>query len=61
MDKLLVTPVEAAALLGIGRSKVYELMRSGVLGSVRIDNCRRIPTEELSELVQRLRQAAARA
>jgi len=36
MDKLLFTPFEAATALGIGRSKVYELLRSGDLPSVRI-------------------------
>lgn len=61
MDKLLLTPVEAAALLGIGRSKVYELMRTGTLASVRIDNCRRIPVEDLADLVQRLRDTARSA
>ena len=55
MDKLLLTPTEAAAALGIGRSKVYELMRAGTLGSVRIDTCRRIPAAELEALVDRLR------
>ncbi len=56
MDKLLLTPTEAAAAaLGVGRSKVYELMRSGTLGSVRIDSCRRIPLEDLNALVGRLR------
>ena len=34
MDKLLLTPMEAADMLGVGRSKVYELMRAGALGSV---------------------------
>jgi predicted DNA-binding transcriptional regulator AlpA len=32
MDKLLLTPTEAAAALGIGRSKVYELMRTAPCG-----------------------------
>lgn len=57
MDKLLLTPMEAADVLGVGRSKVYELMRTGALGSVRIDSCRRIPVEDLSALVSRLRAA----
>lgn len=48
MQKLLLTPIEAAQVLGVGRSKIYELMRSGALGSVRIDNCRRIPVDDLS-------------
>ena len=29
MDKLLLTPLEAAAILSIGRTKVYELMERG--------------------------------
>ncbi|MBW3638825.1 MAG: helix-turn-helix domain-containing protein [Actinobacteria bacterium] len=61
MDKLLLTPMEAAAVLGVGRSKVYELMRAGALGSVRIDSCRRIPVEDLSALVSRLRAAGSYA
>ena len=56
MDKLLLTPTEAATALGIGRSKVYELMRAGTLASVRIDTCRRIPAAELEALVVRLRR-----
>ncbi len=55
MDKLLLTPTEAAAALGIGRSKVYELMRAGTLRSVRIDSCRRVALEDLTALVTRLR------
>ena len=55
MDKMLLTPTEAAQALGVGRSKVYELMRSGALRSVRIDSCRRIPVDDLSALVARLR------
>ena len=54
MDKLLLTPIEAAAALGIGRSKLYELMRTGIVTSVRIGNCRRVPATSLSELVARL-------
>jgi excisionase family DNA binding protein len=55
MDKMLLTPTEAAQVLGVGRSKVYELMRSGALGSVRIDSCRRIPVDDLTALVAHLR------
>ena len=36
MDKLLLTPDEAALVLGICRSKVYELLASRELGSVKI-------------------------
>jgi|GEM_PF-1665484 len=47
MDKLWLTPVEAGHVLGIGRSKIYELMRDGTLRSVRFDNCRRLPVDDL--------------
>jgi excisionase family DNA binding protein len=58
MDKLLLTPTEAADALGIGRSKVYELMRAGTLPSIRIDSCRRVPVDDLRALVARLRRTA---
>jgi excisionase family DNA binding protein len=57
MDKLLLTPAEAAAVLGIGRSKVYELLQTGPLHSVRIGTCRRIPADALNDLVAALRLA----
>jgi excisionase family DNA binding protein len=43
MEKLLLTAEETAEVLGIGRSKVYELLRSGAIQWVRIGACRRIP------------------
>ena len=52
---ILLTPTEAARALGIGRSKLYELMQDGVLESVHIGTCRRIPVDALSDLVARLR------
>lgn len=55
MDKLLLTPVEAARALGIGRSKVYELLSSGALDSVRIGTCRRVPAEALHSFLVELR------
>lgn len=58
-DPVLLTPIEAAAALGIGRSKLYDLMQAGVLESVHIGACRRIPTEAVAALVDRLRRAEA--
>ena len=58
MEKLLLTPREAAAVLGIGRSKLYELLQAGQIPSVRIGKCRRIPAAALRELVERLSSAA---
>lgn len=46
---------EAATTLGIGRSKLYELMRAGVVSSVRIGASRRIASTDLFDLVAGLR------
>ncbi len=54
MDKLLLTPHEAAQMLGIGRSKLYQLMRAGTVASVRIGSCRRIPAASLPDLIAQL-------
>ncbi len=42
MDKLLLKPEEAAEVIGVGHSKIFELIRVGALESVRIGACRRI-------------------
>lgn len=54
MEKLLLTPEDAADLLSIGRSKVYELMGDGRLASVRIDASRRVLMSALVEFVESL-------
>jgi excisionase family DNA binding protein len=51
VEKLLYDVREAAQLLSISRTKVYELMASGQLVSVRIGRSRRIPAEELRRFV----------
>jgi excisionase family DNA binding protein len=40
--RLLYRPEEAAAVLGLGRTKVYELMASGELRSVKVGGARRV-------------------
>jgi excisionase family DNA binding protein len=42
MEKLLLSPEEAAEALGVGRSRVYDLMRTRQLHSVRIGKSRRV-------------------
>jgi excisionase family DNA binding protein len=59
MDKLLLTADEAAQVLGIGRSKVYELLASRQLGSVKIGSCRRIPADALQAYVLTLTELAS--
>ena len=56
---LLVRPEDAARALGVGRTKVYELMRSGALRSVRVGGLRRIPVAALNEFGTRLEEEAA--
>jgi excisionase family DNA binding protein len=47
MDKLLLRPVEAAEVISVGRSKVYELIASGDLPSIRIGASVRVPVDAL--------------
>ena len=51
---LLVSVEEAAGLLGIGRTTVYEMIRRGDVRPIRIGRCVRIPQRELEAFVQRL-------
>ena len=56
---LLYKPEAAAAALGIGRSKLFELIASGQIETVQIGRSRRVPAEALSAYVQRLRAGSA--
>lgn len=58
MEALLLKIPEVAARLGISRAKVYELMGSGSLPSVRVDGCRRVRTEDLLAFVANLHPVA---
>lgn len=53
LDKLAVTPEEAARLLSIGRSALYELMASGELRSFKIGRSRRVAVSAIEEFVRR--------
>jgi excisionase family DNA binding protein len=54
----LFTVVEVSQFLGIGRSKVYELMYKGELKSVKIGGSRRIRYSDLGEYVRYLDDAS---
>jgi excisionase family DNA binding protein len=58
MDALLLKVPEAAAQLGLSRAKVYELISSGVLPSVRVDGCRWIRRDDLLKFVAGLESVA---
>lgn len=57
MEKLLLTPEEAAARLSVGRSRIFELIGSGRLRSVRLGASRRIPMSALVEFVDALTES----
>ena len=61
MNKILLTVPEAAAALGISRSKLYELLAARVVRSVRIDGSRRVPVEVLEDYVASLLEEEASA
>lgn len=53
-EKLLVSPDEAAELLSIGRTYLYELIRAGEIRSVHVGRLRRVPVAALRDYVDRL-------
>lgn len=53
---LLLTPEVAAERLSCGRTKIYELLRSGELESVKVGRLRRVPVDALNAYVESLRQ-----
>jgi excisionase family DNA binding protein len=52
---LLVTAQEAADILGVGRTKLYELINRGALRPVHIGRSLRLPVAELERFVEGLR------
>ncbi|MBC3988317.1 helix-turn-helix domain-containing protein [Streptomyces sp. AC563] len=56
----LLTVPQVMARLQLGRSTVYDLLRSGQLASITLGRARRIPTHVLTDFTQaRLEQEAA--
>jgi len=59
-EKLLLRPAEAADVLGVSRSKVYELLAKGTIPSIRVGESLRVPVAALREWVsQRLEERSA--
>jgi excisionase family DNA binding protein len=56
---LLYRPEEAAQLLGVGRTMVFELIRTGRLRSVKLGGARRISPAALADLVAALEREQA--
>jgi excisionase family DNA binding protein len=58
-NKLLLRPVEVAAMLSISRSSVYELIAAGDIPSIKLgDRMVRVPAEAIREIVERRRDDA---
>ena len=53
--RLLLTVMEAAQRLGIGRSLMYELLASGSIPSIRVGRLRRVPCQALTEFIDERR------
>jgi excisionase family DNA binding protein len=54
VDRELLSPQEAARRLSLGKTRLYELLGSGAIPSVRVGKLRRIPTRALRDYVDRL-------
>jgi excisionase family DNA binding protein len=61
VPRLLLTPEEAARALGVGRTTLYELLRTGAVTSVRIGGSRRVPTSAVEDYVRSLTTPAVEA
>jgi prophage regulatory protein len=58
LDRWAFSVPEVGGLLGISRSQAYVLVKSGVLPSIRLGKCVRVPSEALQAWL-REQQAAA--
>lgn len=59
MGKVLLKPEEAALVLGIGRTQIFHLIRTGALRSVKIGASRRVPVTAVQEYLASLTGEAA--
>jgi excisionase family DNA binding protein len=53
-NRLLLTVEETAERLGIGRTKVFALVKSGEIESVQIGRLRRVPVEAINDYARHL-------
>ena len=54
METLLLKIPEVMARLAVGQTKVYELMSSGELRSVKVGRSRRVPSDDLERFMAEL-------
>ena len=51
MEKLLLKPDEVANVVGLGRTRVYTMLGTGLLPCIRIGSSVRVPADDLREWV----------
>jgi excisionase family DNA binding protein len=59
MEQLMYRPAEAAHVLGIGRTGIFALIKSGRLRSVKLGGARFIAADALRAFVRELEQEAS--
>ncbi|MFF8709970.1 helix-turn-helix domain-containing protein [Streptomyces sp. NPDC015184] len=59
MPDELLTVAEVMTRLKVGRTKVYDLIRSRRLASLKVDGCRRIPAAALGDFIASEMERAA--
>ncbi len=52
-EPLMVKPLEAARLIGVGKNVLYQLLASGELRSIKLGHSRLIPVAELRAWIAR--------
>jgi excisionase family DNA binding protein len=56
MEQLMYRPIEAAQMLGMGRTAVFALIKSGRLRSIKLGGARFITADALRAFVRELEQ-----
>ena len=56
IPRLMLTADEVATALGIGRTRVFNLMATGELKSVKIGRSRRVTLRDCEEFIAQLRE-----
>jgi excisionase family DNA binding protein len=59
MEQLMYRPVEAAHMLGMGRTAVFGLIKSGRLRSIKLGGARFISADALRAFVRELEEESA--
>lgn len=61
LGKLLYRVPEAAEIISVSRSRMYELLASGEVASVRVGSSRLVPAEALEQFAEQLMSNGAAA